>query len=218
MASLHPLTCCLTLPLLVTLLARICAADVSMYPFACSQSVGKCNSLLYHISSGQDKDRIASFYSVDPSKFLPISHGNNQDYLIPVPCTCEDLGNGIKGYFYDVSYVVQESDTFVNVSANIYSGQALELGGEESSFITGNKVSMHLLCGCLESDRSETIVTYTVQPNDVLSSIATLLSANINDIERLNRNLTRDPNLIFAGYVLYVPMENDRIPVPKRGE
>ncbi|XVF43949.1 hypothetical protein PTKIN_Ptkin02bG0081700 [Pterospermum kingtungense] len=215
MASHHLLTC-LTFPLLVTLLARICAADVSMYPFACSQDIGKCDALLYHISSGIEKERIASYYSVDPSTFLSISHGNNQDYLIPVPCSCEDLGNGTSGYFYDASYTVQKNDTFEQVSAQYYSGQALEVGGEEMSFITGNKVTMHLLCGCLES-QSKTIVTYTVQPGDVLSSIATLLSANINDIESLNRNLTRDPNVIFAGWVLYVPMQNDRIPKLKTG-
>ncbi|XVE74984.1 hypothetical protein DITRI_Ditri12bG0061500 [Diplodiscus trichospermus] len=215
MASRHLLTCPI-LPLLVTLLARICAADVSMYPFTCSKDIKKCDALLYHINSSLEKEQIASYYSVDPSSFLSISRGNNQDYRIPVPCSCEDIGNGTRGYFYDASYKVQENDTFLEVSAHFYNGQALEVGGEEKSFIKGNTVSMHLLCGCLES-RSETVVTYTVQQGDVLSNIASLLSANINDIESLNSNLTRDPNVIFAGWVLYVPMDNDRIPVPKRG-
>ncbi|XWS69053.1 hypothetical protein CRYUN_Cryun04dG0146800 [Craigia yunnanensis] len=215
MASHHLLTC-LTLLLLLTLLPRICAADVSMYPFACSPDIKKCDALLYHSNSGLEKEQIASYYSVDPSTFHPISHGNNRDYLISVPCSCEDIGNGTKGYFYDASYTVQENDTFEEVSAHIYSGQALEVGGEERIFITGNKVSMHLLCGCLES-QSKTIVTYTVQRDDVLSGIATLLSANINDILSLNSNLTRDPDVIDAGWVLYVPVENDQIPGPKRG-
>ena len=148
MASHHLLTC-LTLPLLVTLLARICTADVSMYPFACSQNIRKCDALLYHINSGLEKEQIASNYSVDPSTFRPISHGYNQDYLIPVPCSCEDIGNGTKVYFYDASYTVQENDRFAEVSAHIYSGQVLGVG--EGNFNTGNKVSMHLLCGCLES-------------------------------------------------------------------
>ncbi|XWS63707.1 hypothetical protein CRYUN_Cryun06bG0124700 [Craigia yunnanensis] len=208
MASHHLLTC-ITLPILVTLLARICAADVSMYPFACSQDIRKCDALL-HINSGLEKEQIASYYSVDPSTFRPISRGNNQDYLIPVPCSCEDIGNGTKGYFYDASYTVQENDMFADVSAHIYSRQALGVGGEEGNFNTGNKVSMHLLCGCLES-QSEIIVTYTVQPGDVLS-------ANINDVQSLNSNLTFDPDVIFTGWVLYVPIENDRIPAPKRGE
>ncbi|WRX13581.1 Protein kinase domain - like 10 [Theobroma cacao] len=213
MAS-HPLL--ITLPLLAILLARICVANVSMYSFPCSQDIKKCDALLYHINSGLKEEQIASYYSVDPSTFRPISHGNNQDYLIPVPCSCEDIGNGTTGYFYDASYTVQENDTFAEVSARIYNGQALEVGGEEGSFITGNKVSMHLLCGCLES-HSETIVTYTVQLGDVLADIATLLSANLNDVQRLNGNLTRNPDVIFAGSVLYVPMENDRIPAPKKG-
>ncbi|XVF02519.1 hypothetical protein REPUB_Repub04eG0182400 [Reevesia pubescens] len=214
MAFNHLQLTCLTLPLLVTLLARICAADVSMYPFACKQDIKQCDALLYHINSVLEKEQVASYYGVDPSNFRPISHGNNQDYLIPVPCSCEDIGNGTKEYFYDVSYTVQENDTFSEVSARIYDGQALEVGGEERNFITGKKVSMHLVCGCLQS---ETIVTYTVQPGDVLSNISTLLSANINDIESLNRNLTRNPDVIFPGWVLYVPVQNDRIPAPKKG-
>ncbi|XP_022775846.1 lysM domain receptor-like kinase 3 [Durio zibethinus] len=213
MAS-HNLLTCIVFPLLLTLLARICAAGVSMFP--CSQDIKKCDALLYHINSGPQKKQIASYYSVDPSTFRYISHRNNQDYLIPVTCTCEDIGNGTKAYLYNASYTVQENDTFAEVSTRIYSGQALEVGGEEKSFITGNKVSMHLLCGCLET-QSETIVTYTVQPGDVLSDIATLLSVNINDIQNLNSNLIQNPDDIIAGWVLYVPMENGRIPPPKKG-
>ncbi|KAE8730206.1 LysM domain receptor-like kinase 3 [Hibiscus syriacus] len=213
----HHLLVCLTLPLLAALLARICKADV-MFPFNCSsQEIKKCDALLYHINTGLDDDQIASFYSVDPSTFRPISHGNNRNYLIPVPCSCEDIGNDTVAYFYDASYTVKKHDTFQDVSTSIYSGQALEVGDEVSSFNPGNKVPMHLICGCIESP-SKTIVTYTVQQGDALTSIATQLWTNIKDIERLNSNLTQNPDLIISGSVLYVTMDNDRIPAPmKRG-
>ncbi|XVF85033.1 hypothetical protein PTKIN_Ptkin17bG0086200 [Pterospermum kingtungense] len=213
MASPHLLV---SLPLWVILLTRICVADVFMYPFLCSQGIKTCDAWLYHTNNGVGKNQIASYYSVDSSTFHPISRGKNRDYLIPVPCSCQDLGNGTEGYFYDASYMVQEHDTFVDVSARIYNGQALEVGGEEKTFITGNKVSMHLLCGCQEN-QSETVVTYTVHQGEVLSDIATLLSANLNDIQSLNSNLTQNPDFIIAGSVLYVPVEKDRIPAIKKG-
>ncbi|GMI75019.1 LysM-containing receptor-like kinase 3 [Hibiscus trionum] len=211
----HRLLVCLTLPLLATLLARVCEAG-AMFPFDCSsQQIKKCDALLYHINTGLDDDQIASFYSVDPSAFRPISHGDNQNYLIPVPCSCEDIGNGIVAYFYDASYTVKKDDTFQGVSTSIYSGQALKVGDEKTNFNTGSKVSMHLICGCIES-QSKTIVTYTVQQGDSLTSIATQLWTNINDIQGLNTNLTQNPDVIIASSVLYVPMENDRIPAPRK--
>ena len=216
MASHHLLTF-LTIPLLVTLPGIFyAAAEVYMFPFACSE-IKKCDAFLYHVDSIIEKDEVASYYSVDSSTFRPISHGKSPDYLIPVPCSCEDLGNGTKGYFYDAPFTVEEHDTFANVSARIYNGQALQVGGEGKNFNAGETVSMHLLCGCIES-QSRTTVTYTVQQGDTLSDIATLLSSNINDIQSLNGNLTADPNVIKTGYVLYVPMPNDRIPAPKKGE
>ncbi|KAK8526424.1 hypothetical protein V6N12_020896 [Hibiscus sabdariffa] len=161
----HLLLVCLTLPLLATLLARICEAG-AMLPIDCSsQQIKKCQALLYHVNTGLDDDQIASYYSVDPSTFRPISHGNNQDYLIPVPCSCENIGNGTVAYFYDASYTVQKD---------------------------------------------------TRSRGDSLTSIATQLWTNVNDIQGLNTNLTQNPNLIMAGSVLYVPMESDRIPAPRK--
>lgn len=213
----HHLLACLTLPLLVTLLARICKAD-GMYPFPCSLEIQKCDAFLYHTNTGLDEVEIASYHSVDPSTFRPISHGNNKDYLIPVSCSCGDIDNGPQAYFYDVYYTVQEGDTFRDVSARFYDGKALEVGGEENNFLTGSKVTMHLICGCLES-QSTTVVTYTVQQGDTLSSMATQLSTSVNDIQSLNGNLTSNPNFIKSGWVLYVPAAKDRIPaVPKRSE
>ncbi|OMO78308.1 hypothetical protein CCACVL1_14496 [Corchorus capsularis] len=191
--------------------------EATMYPFACSDDIKQCNALLYHVDSNIGKDQVGSYYSVDSSTFRPISHGNSKDFLIPVTCSCEDLGNGTKAYFYDATYNVQKDDTFFEVSARIYDGQALQLGGEEHNFNPGNKVTMHLLCGCIES-QTKTIVTYTVQRNDTLINIASLLSSNVNDIQSLNGNLTKNPDDILTGWVLHVPMPNDRIPAaPKRG-
>lgn len=172
-----------------------------MYPFACKDHVQTCDSYLYHISKGLQVEEIASLYSVNASQIKPIS---NQDYLIPVLCTCKDA-NGTSGYFYDTSYLVRSGDTFMYVTMEFYSGQAWKVAGEEEQFVPGDMVTMHLLCGCADTESSK-IVTYTVQEHDTLARIAQLLSSNLNRIENLNEKLTQSPSFIDVGWVLYVPM------------
>ncbi|XVF29306.1 hypothetical protein REPUB_Repub15cG0109600 [Reevesia pubescens] len=195
----------------ITFASKVSPESSFMYPFACSKSsIKTCNASLYHIDYGLDKEQISTFYNINTSQINPIFHGNKQDYLISsLPCSCKDV-NSSTAYFYDTSYVVQQNDTFINVSTQIYSGQAFDVG---ESLIVGNKVAMHLLCGCLESE-SQIIVTYTVQQNDTLSDIASLLSANVSDIVRMNRNLIPNPDIIDVGWVLFVPTDEDGIPAP----
>lgn len=207
-------------PLLATLLARVFAFDVSikaenMYAFTCSKSIGMCNASLYHINTGLQKEQVASFYSVNSTQMRPIFSADRQDYLITVPCSCKNI-NGTTGYFYNTTYHVQPNDTFVNVSAQIYSGQAWRIGDEEKRFIAGNEVSMPLLCACVES-QSKTVVTYTVQQHDTLSVIAGKLSASMDDIQNMNSLLTQNPGFIDVGWVLFVPMEQNGKSAPMKG-
>ncbi|XP_059636018.1 lysM domain receptor-like kinase 4 [Cornus florida] len=205
----------LLLPTWTTLFVTTFAYDVSinstlMFPFNCSVIVKTCNSLLYH-NNGLQEEQIASYYSVNTSQIKPISHGNKQDYLVSVPCSCKDV-NGTVAYFYDTLYKVQPNDTFFNVSNQIYSGQAWNDGGEQH-FVAGEEFPMHLLCGCVGSE-SQIVVTYTVQQGDTLVGISTQLSAKISDIENMNRNLIQNPGFIDVGWVLFVPMENNGTTVP----
>ncbi|XP_060669096.1 lysM domain receptor-like kinase 3 [Ziziphus jujuba] len=185
-----------------------------MSPFNCSSQIRTCNASLYHINYGTlREDQIAAFYSVSVSQMKPITYGNKQDYLITVPCSCNNMG-GTTGYFYDTIYKVKAGDSFVNVSAQLYSGQALRVGTE--LFMPEIDFTMHLLCGCVESD-TQTVATYTVQLHDTVSSIATLLSAKVENVVSLNRNLTENPDFIDIGWVLYVPMEKNGNENPKPG-
>jgi hypothetical protein len=219
MAS-HPLLPHL-LPLLATLFARILASDTSIktsliYPFNCATQIKTCNAFLYHMNNRLSEEQVASFYSVSLSQMTPIMHGNKQDFLIHVPCSCTDIESTV-GYFYDTSYPSKLNDTFDNVSAEIYSGQAWRGGGDDPILVTGTNLSVHLPCGCVESD-SQTVVTYTVQDKDTVAGIAALLSAQLSDIQRLNSQLTENLAFIEVGWVLFVPMEKNDIPPPKRGE
>ncbi|KAH0669104.1 hypothetical protein KY285_023262 [Solanum tuberosum] len=177
-----------------------------IHPFPCSNQIKTCSSLLYQ-HNDLNKDQIATFYSVNKSQIEPIGHlRGKQDYLVTVPCTCKNV-NGTIGYFYDTLYTLQPGDTFPNVSLQIYSGEAWKVGGEEKSYVVGDEVTFHLVCGCGEKDDSKPIVTYTVQEFDSLSSIVDLLSSKVGDIEKLNPYLGQRPQLLDVGWLLYVPME-----------
>ncbi|KAH7570348.1 hypothetical protein JRO89_XS05G0091100 [Xanthoceras sorbifolium] len=221
MAS-HYLLLYLLLVLNFFLARLICASHVSekasssMFTFPCSSSrIKTCNASLYHINNGISEEQVASFYSINTSQLKPISnYGRRQvDFLITVPCSCEEV-NGTTGYFYDTYYLVQPNDTFYDVSARVYSGQAWTVGGEGNDFNASVPHLMHLLCGCVENE-DQIVVTYTVQNQDTLSGIASLLSAEIGGIQKMNTMLTQNPAYIDVGWVLFVPMEKNGI--PKKG-
>lgn len=112
---------------------------------------------------------------------------------------------------------MQQGDSFVNVSGLIYSGQAWSFGGEESKYITGHEVDIYIPCGCVEQ-KSQIVVTYTVQLHDTLSVIAALLSAEVSGIEGMNRRiLNQDPGFIDVGWVLFIPMEKNGVLNSKEG-
>ncbi|KAG5604709.1 hypothetical protein H5410_026201 [Solanum commersonii] len=178
---------------------------LKIYYFPCSNQIKTCSSLLYQ-HNGLNKDQIATFYSVNKSQIEPIGHSRGkQDYLVTVPCTCINV-NGTIGYFYDTLYTLRPGNTFPNVSRQIYSGEAWKVGGEEKSYLVGDEVTFHLVCGCGEKDDSKPIVTYTVQEFDSLSSIVDLLSSKVGDIEKLNPYLGQQPQFLDVGW-LYVPKE-----------
>ncbi|XP_057495609.1 lysM domain receptor-like kinase 3 [Actinidia eriantha] len=212
----------LFLPLLTTLIA-VTASQVSikstgLYAFPCSDRNKTCTSLLYQ-HNGLRKDQIATFYSVNTSQISTISHSGSKDFFVTVPCSCKQVNStaGLtEGYFYRTFYKLQQNDTFVNVSSQIYSGQAWEAGGEEDSYVAGEVVPIDLLCGCVESD-SQIMVTYTVQLHDTLSDIAIKLAARTSEIEKYNRILNQNPGFIDVGWVLFVPMETNGISPEKAG-
>ncbi|BFG16357.1 hypothetical protein CerSpe_026310 [Prunus speciosa] len=174
-----------------------------------------CNASLYHINISLNKEQIASLYSVLPSEVNPIKHNSKQDYLVSVPCSCKNI-SGTVGYFYDTTYKVKPSDTFYDVSNQIYSGQPLSVKEELKKFNPGADFPIHLPCGCVESD-SQIVVTYTVQEHDTLSDIGTLLSAKVDSIENMNKNMIEDPSFIVVGWVLFVPMEKNGLKTSKTG-
>ncbi|EOY20853.1 Kinase family protein / peptidoglycan-binding LysM domain-containing protein, putative [Theobroma cacao] len=187
-----------------------------VYPLGCASNIPSCNSYLYHISKGLSIEEMANFYSVNTSQIQSITHDAKLDYLVSVPCTCKDV-NGTLGYFYDTLYKVKPGDTYAGVSGEFYSGQAWMIAAEEQLLVAGDMITIHLVCGCLGVENQEA-ATYTVQDRDTLLQIAELLSANLSEIENLNRNLIRNPNFIDIGWVLFVPIGKRKIQAPKAGK
>ncbi|KAK3223441.1 hypothetical protein Dsin_010466 [Dipteronia sinensis] len=187
------------------------SSNSHMFTFPCSGKIKTCNASLYHINNGIPQEQIASLYSVNTTQLKPILHGRDQlDYLITVPCSCENIDVNTTGYFYNTSYLVQPNDSFYDVSTRFYSGQVWPVG-EENNLNVSVLHPMNLLCGCVENE-AQVVVTYTVQNHDTLSSIANLLSAEISGVQRMNTMLTQNPGYIDIGWVLYVPMEKNGLP------
>lgn len=186
-----------------------------MNPFTCSDKIQSCNAYLYQ-HNGHQVDEIASLYSVNASEIKAIAYAGRQDYLVPVNCRCENVnGTQGQGYFYDVVYEPKQNDIFYNVSEQCFSGQVWS-SGVDTNLKFGLNKTLYLLCGCVDND-SQLVVTYTVQPADTLSSIASLLSAEVDGIQKLNTYVT-NPSFIQAGWLLYVPMEKYGLSGQDKGE
>ncbi|CAI9785144.1 unnamed protein product [Fraxinus pennsylvanica] len=190
------------------------SSSTQINPFNCSSKTpSSCNALLYQ-HNGFEKDEIASLYSATISEIKQISYAGRQDYLIPVNCSCKNVG-GTVGYFYNTIYRIKPNDSFYDISNQIFSGQVWQVAAEDTNLTAGVDLKIHLLCGCIEND-SQVVVTYTVQAHDTVSRIATLLSAQSDEIEKLNPYLAPNPSYIDIGWLLYVPMEKNGIPPPKK--
>ncbi|KAL0364193.1 UNVERIFIED_CONTAM: LysM domain receptor-like kinase [Sesamum angustifolium] len=188
------------------------SAEKHMHPFTCSDKIQSCSALLYQ-HNGFQRNEIASLYSVNASEIKPASYSNKQDYLVPVNCSCKNV-NGTVGYFYDVVYKPKPNDTFYDVTNQNFSGQVWG-EGVDTNLTAGVETTLHLLCGCVDDD-SQVVVSYTVQPHDTVSTIATVLSAEVDGIENLNPYLAPNPSYIDVGWLLYVPMEKYGLPAPNK--
>lgn len=201
---------------LIPVLMKTYVSEAQMNPFTCSDKIQSCNAYLYQ-HNGHEVDEIASLYSVNASEIKAIAYAGRQDYLVPVNCRCENVnGTQGQGYFYDVVYEPKQNDIFYNVSEQCFSGQVWSSGANTSLKVGQNK-TLYLLCGCVDNDSQVEVVTYTVQPTDTLSSIASLLSAEVDGIQKLNTYVT-NPSFIQAGWLLYVPMEKYGLSGQDKGE
>ncbi|XP_057752363.1 lysM domain receptor-like kinase 3 isoform X1 [Arachis stenosperma] len=209
-SSLNNLLCLLFSLMATSSSIRVSAFRVSMKttymdPLSCSvEAANTCTASLYHITHDDySLEEIAFYYSVNSSQIKPIKYGTRQDYLITVPCSCKNTQN-LSGYFYHTTYKnVKHGDIFVDISASVYSGQAMLI---TQSLIPGEDLEIDIPCGCSE-DEGQRVVTYTVQQNDTPETISLLLNATLPAFLRMNKILAQKPGFIDIGWVLFVPLE-----------
>ncbi|AQK91789.1 lysM domain receptor-like kinase 3 [Zea mays] len=106
-------------------------------------------------------------------------------------------------FFHDTQYEVEPGDTPDNVKSNNFSGLAMNVG-DGRTLIAGTTIAVHLPCGC-SSTAPEGVLSYSVQEEDTLSTIASLFSSRQQDILNLNPIL-RNADFIRTGWILFIPM------------
>lgn len=184
-----------------------------IYPLTCSNYTHTCDSYLYHISKGHKLEEIASFYSVNTSKITPIKHNSNIDYLVSIQCACaKDNSSSNAYYMYNSVYKRKKGESVEYILNEYYSGQVWSVSGENDEELT-----VHIVCGCRENEFQE-IVTYTIQGEDTLIGISELLNAKEVEVENMNKVLTKNPNYMDIGWVLFVPQEKNIIRASKKCE
>ncbi|GKB73264.1 LysM domain receptor-like kinase 3 [Tanacetum coccineum] len=181
-----------------------------IYPLSCSNYTRTCGSYLYHISKGHKLEDIASFYSVNTSKITPITHNTNLDYLVSVQCACGKDNNSNAYYYYDSVYKRKPGESVEFIKDEYYSGQVWNVSEKNDE-----QVNVRIVCGCVENEFQE-VVTYTIQAEDTLIGISRLLNAKEVEVENMNKALTKDPNYMDIGWVLFVPKEKNMIRASKK--
>lgn len=120
-----------------------------------------------------------------------------------VACKCEAINDTMTAFFHDTQYEVEPGDTPDNVKSNNFSGLAMNVG-DGRTLIAGTTIAVHLPCGC-SSTAPEGVLSYSVQEEDTLSTIASLFSSRQQDILNLNPSV-RNADFIRTGWILFIPM------------
>lgn len=173
-------------------------------PMQCAPQslIPSCNSYLYVTPQGRSLSEIASDFKGNASLIQPIKRlSGSEDLLIPVPCMCEAINATVNALFHDTGYEAIQNDISDDINSNKFSGLAWNL---TAGLNKGDTITVHLLCGC-SSTAPEGVLSYTVQPEDTLSNIATLFSSGSREILSLNPAV-RNPDFIKPGWVLFIPM------------
>jgi len=170
--------------------------DVSINP--------SCGSFLYVTPQGRNLSEIVSVFNGNASLIQTIKRlSGSEDLLMGVACKCQAISNTTTAFFHDTQYKVESDDTPDEVKSNTFSGLAMNVG-DGVQFTPGNTITVHLPCGC-SSTASEGVLSYSVQEEDTLITIASLFHSSPQDILNLNPSVT-NPDFIKPGWILFIPM------------
>ncbi|KAG2589239.1 lysM domain receptor-like kinase 3 [Panicum virgatum] len=163
-----------------------------------------CNSFLYVTPEGRNLSEIVSVFSGNQSLIKPIKRlSGSEDLLVGVSCMCEAINDTLSAFFHDTQYKVEQGNTPDTVKINKFSGLAMNIG-DGKVLITNETITVHLPCGCSPT-ASDGVLSYAVQEEDTLSTIASVFGSSSQDILNLNPSVT-NPDFIKPGWILFIPM------------
>ncbi|XP_062208452.1 lysM domain receptor-like kinase 3 [Phragmites australis] len=193
------------------------ASSALWQPMQCNAVSVKpsCSSFLYVTPEGRNLSEIASVFNGSASLIQPIRRlSGSEDLLVGVPCMCEAINKTMTALFHDTLYKVEREDTFYSININKFSGLAMYVS-DSKNLTADNTTMVHLPCGC-SSTATDGVLSYAVQEEDTLSTIASLFRSSSQDILNLNPELV-NPNFIRTGWILFVPMGVSGSPKKKVG-
>lgn len=123
-----------------------------------------------------------------------------------VPCECQPISNTTTAaaFLHDTQYKVEPDAIPDDVKSDTFSGLAMDVG-DGFPLTPGATVTVRLPCGCSSSTASKGVLSYSVQEEDTLSTIASLFSSSPEAILNLNPSV-KNPDFIKPGWILFVPM------------
>ncbi|WOL11742.1 lysM domain receptor-like kinase 3 [Canna indica] len=187
--------------------------DKRQFPIRCPKPspAPVCSSFLYVVPRGLNYTEVANQYAANASLIqIAPPRGEDTDFLVRVPCACEtaaaDSGGGnFTALFHDANYTVKANDTADDITDAVFSGLAWGVSAEKID--TNVSISVRLLCGCWTAEQPEVVVvSYAVQLQDTLTSIANQLNSDVEAITEMNPEVSTNPDFLKPGQVLFVPM------------
>lgn len=179
------------------------ASPYSTNPLHCSDTTRVCESFIAHrLQDTETLMTVQSLFDVTSADITFDQSFNDKDRYVFVKksCSCFPFR---KQYLTSTTYTVMKNGGFLAPLVEMaYEGLA-QLPNASRIAHLGAVITVDLLCGC-SNNVWNYLLSYVLQDQDTLASIASRFGVSMQDIETVN-NIT-DPNFISVGKVYYIPM------------
>ncbi|PRQ36267.1 putative protein kinase RLK-Pelle-LysM family [Rosa chinensis] len=198
------------------------AQEPSTEGYTCSineTTTNPCQAYAYYRASAPnflDLASIADLFSVSrlmiskPSNISsPTSPLNpDQPLFVPLSCSCNSVNASMTISYANLSYTINEGDTFYLVSTNSFQNlttyQSVELVNPTlvaTDLAIGVTAYFPIFCKCPTKTQTQNnvsyLVSYVFQPSDNLSTVASRFGVQTNSIVEVNGNNTQPFDTIF---------------------
>lgn len=181
------------------------ALSYSSTPLHCYDTTRVCESFMAHsLQVTETLMTVQSLFDVTSADitFDQSFSGKAQFVFVKKSCSCFPSR---KQYLSSTTYtVVKKGGPLAPMVEMAYEGLA-QLPNASRIAHLGAVVSVDLLCGC-SNNVWNYLLSYVLQDEDTLASLASRFGVSMQDIETVN-NIT-DPNFIAVGKVYYIPMNS----------